>query len=66
MRRPMIPLAISVAILDLHTGLAHLETGAPLLATLGATAGCRHQRIQGADRGSAFISSVDHHILLPM
>ena len=32
----MILLARGVAIFGLHTRLAHLEAGAPLLATLGA------------------------------
>ena len=36
MRRPMIPLTRGVAILGVHARLAHLETGAPLLAALGA------------------------------
>lgn len=34
--RPMIPLTRGVAILDVHARLAHLETGSPLLAALGA------------------------------
>ena len=36
MRCPMIPLAIGVAILNLHTRFTRLETDAPLLAALGA------------------------------
>ena len=34
MRQPMLLLAFGVAILNLHTRLAHLETDAPLLAAL--------------------------------
>ena len=41
MRRPMLVLAFGVAIFDKHTRLTNLETDAPLLAALGATAG-RH------------------------
>jgi hypothetical protein len=37
-RRPMLPLAIGVAILDEHTRLARLETNAPINATLGTAA----------------------------
>ena len=33
--RPMILLALGVAVLNLHTRLAHLETVAPLLTALG-------------------------------
>ena len=36
MRCPMIPLAIGVAILNLHTRFTRLETDAPILAALGA------------------------------
>jgi hypothetical protein len=40
MRRPMLPLANGVAILDGHTRLTRLQTDVPLLlATLGAAVG---------------------------
>jgi hypothetical protein len=47
MRRPMLPLARGIAVLDEHTRLTRLETdGTPLslvlLAAIGAAAYCRH------------------------
>lgn len=46
MRRPMLPLADGVAILDAHTRLARLEIDVAalslLLAAVGAAAACRH------------------------
>ena len=49
MRRSMIHLARGVAIFDAHTRLAHLETGTPLLAALGATAVTRHMNKPSVD-----------------
>jgi hypothetical protein len=46
MLRPMLVLAFGVAILDEFTRLASLETGAPLLAALGAAAICHHSNRQ--------------------
>ena len=40
----MIPLAIGIAVLGEHTGLTHLESGAPLLAALGTAVGHRIPR----------------------
>ena len=38
----MIPLALGVTILDVHTRLAYLETNASLNAAIGTAAVCRH------------------------
>ena len=43
MRRPMILLALGIAVLDAHTRLTHLESdGAPLLLAAFGAADCRH------------------------
>jgi hypothetical protein len=46
MRRPMLLLALGIAVLDAHTRLTHLKTdGTPLsllLAAIGAAVGRRH------------------------
>ena len=38
MLRPMSPLTVGIAVLDEHTRLTRLETGAPLLPALSAAA----------------------------
>ena len=44
MRRPMI-LTIGVAVLDLHTRLAHLETNTPRNAAVGTALGRRNAKM---------------------
>ena len=45
MRRPMILLTIGVAVLDLHTRLAHLETNTPRNAAVGTALGRRNAKM---------------------